>query len=171
MKNTLEPPDIFHVDAAKGWLELGDHIAANDELEKISARLRAHPDVLNVRWQIYARAKKWEACVEIAAAIIKVAPGRSDGWIHLSYALHELGRTQDAFDNLLPVTDKFPKLWTMPYNLSCYCAQLGRLNECQEWLKNAMAIDQHAVERAAIDDPDLKPLWDSMSGTLWKRTD
>jgi len=80
MKNTLEPPDIFHVDAAKGWLELGDHIAANDELENVSARLRAHPDVLDVRWQIYARAKKWEACVEIAAAIIKVAPGRSDGW-------------------------------------------------------------------------------------------
>jgi len=34
-----------------------------------------------------------------------------------------------------------------------------------------MAIDERAVNRAAIDDPDLKPLWDSMSSTLWKRTD
>jgi hypothetical protein len=33
-----------------------------------------------------------------------------------------------------------------------------------------MAIDEHAVKRVALDDPDLKPLWDSMSGTLWKRS-
>ena len=29
------------------------------------------------------------------------------------------------------------------------------------------AIDEHTVKRTAIDDPDLKPLWDSMSGTRW----
>jgi hypothetical protein len=34
-----------------------------------------------------------------------------------------------------------------------------------------MAIDERTVQRMAIDDPDLKPLWDSMSGTLWKRTE
>lgn len=33
-----------------------------------------------------------------------------------------------------------------------------------------MTIDEHTVKRAAIDDPDLKPLWDSMSGTLWERS-
>jgi len=26
-------------------------------------------------------------------------------------------------------------------------------------------------KRAAIDDPDLQPLWDRMSGTLWKRAE
>ena len=87
MKTTLEPPDRFHVVAAQGWLELGDHIAANDELEKVSARLRAHPDVLDVRWQIYARAEKWEACVDLAEAIIKLDTNRLDAWIHRSYAL------------------------------------------------------------------------------------
>ena len=52
-----------------------------------------------------------------------------------------------------------------------YCAQLGRLDECQAWFKKAMAADEKPVKQAAIDDPDLKPLWDPMSGTLWKRTD
>jgi hypothetical protein len=33
----------------------------------------------------------------------------------------------------------------------------------------AMSIDQRKVQVAGIDDPDLKPLWDSMSGTMWKR--
>jgi hypothetical protein len=50
-------------------------------------------------------------------------------------------------------------------------AQLGRLEECKAWFQKAMAIDEHAVKRAAIDDPDLKPLWDSMGGTFWKRTE
>jgi hypothetical protein len=45
----LEPPDSLHLQAAQGWLELGSHIEANEELEKIAPQLRAHPDVLKVR--------------------------------------------------------------------------------------------------------------------------
>ena len=153
MKTTLEPPDKFYVVAAQGWLELGDHIAANDELEKVSARLRAHPDVLDVRWQIYARAEKWEASADSAQAIIKLDPNRPDAWIHRSYAFHELGRTQAAFDQLLPVADNFPKVWTIAYNLSCYCARLGRMDESQEWLKRAMAIDENAVNSPSTNPP------------------
>ena len=69
------------------------------------------------------------------------------------------------------MADKFPAEPTLTYNLACYCAQLGRLDECKEWFRKAMAIDEQTVKRAAIDDPDLKPLWDSMSGTLWNRPD
>ena len=58
----LEPPDNFHLEAAKGWLDLGDHVLANGELEKITPNLRAHPDVLDVPWQIYAKAEKWGPC-------------------------------------------------------------------------------------------------------------
>jgi tetratricopeptide (TPR) repeat protein len=165
----LEPPDSHHLLAAQGWLELGSPIEANEELEQIAPQLRAHPDVLEIRWQIYAKEKKWEACVDVAAAIVQLDPKRPEAWIHRSFALHELKRTKEAFDLLLPAADQFPRIWTIPYNLSCYCAQLGRLDECQEWFKKAMAIDEHTVKRAAIDDPDLKPLWDSLSGTLWKR--
>jgi hypothetical protein len=50
----LEPPDGFHLLAAHGWLELGNHAEANEELEKIAPELRARPDVLKVRWEIYA---------------------------------------------------------------------------------------------------------------------
>ena len=102
--------------------------------------------------------------------IVKLDPNRPFGWIHRSFALHELKRTQEAFDLLLPVANRFSKVWTIPYNLACYCAQLGRLDECQAWFKQAMAIDEQAVKQAAMDDPDLKPLWDSMSATVWKCT-
>jgi tetratricopeptide (TPR) repeat protein len=139
----LPLPDLHHLRAASGWLELGDHLEANEELE---------------------------ACADIATTVIKLAPERHDGWIHRSFALHELKRTEEAFENLLPAAEQFPDVWTIPYNLACYCSQLQRLEEAEAWLKKAMEIDGDTVKRAAIDDPDLLPLWDSMSGTLWKRS-
>jgi tetratricopeptide (TPR) repeat protein len=169
--NPLPEPDSQHLRAAEGWLELGDHLEANEELERITPELRAHPDVLEVRWHIYAHAKTWEACVNIALTITTLAHERADGWILCSYALHKLKLPEEAFNQLAPVADRFPKVWTIPYNLACYCAQMGRLEESQRWLKKAMAIDGHAVEQAATNDPDLKPLWDGMGDTFWKRTD
>jgi hypothetical protein len=64
----LEPPDSIHLNASIGWLGLGNHLEANEELEQITPQMRVHPDVLEVRWQICAKEKKWEACVDIAAS-------------------------------------------------------------------------------------------------------
>ncbi|MDB6112704.1 MAG: hypothetical protein JWR69_4454 [Pedosphaera sp.] len=46
--NPLAPPDSQHLKAAQGWLELGIHVEANAELDKITATLRSHPDVLEL---------------------------------------------------------------------------------------------------------------------------
>ena len=90
-------------------------------------------------------------------------------WLSRSFALHELNRTREAFDLLLPVAEKFSQELVIPYNLACYCAQLGRFDQGREWFKKALAIDEKSARAAAIFDPDLKPRWDSMSGTIWKR--
>ena len=58
----LQHPDTLHLRAATGWLELGNHLEANEELEKITPQLGAHPDLLEVRWQIYAAAKEMGGC-------------------------------------------------------------------------------------------------------------
>jgi tetratricopeptide (TPR) repeat protein len=164
-------PDLHSLRAAQGWLELGNHLEANAELENIAPKLRSHPDVLEIRWHIFAKENKWEACVDIAAALVKLAPERSESWVHRSFALHALHRTQEAFDNLLPVAEKFPGVWQIPYNLSCYCSVLRRFDVAQHWFKKAIVIDDKNVQRAGIDDPDLKPMWDSMSTTVWKRSE
>ncbi len=165
----LDKPDIFHLSAAVGWLELGNWQEANEELERISPTLRGHPDVLEVRLQIFAKAGKWEPCIDLGDALVRMAPAQSFGWIHRSFALHELKRTQEAFDRLPPAATNFPKEWTIPYNLACYCAQLGRVDESKDWFQKAMTIDNKAPAKAAVGDADLKPLWDSMAGGLWKR--
>jgi predicted Zn-dependent protease len=157
----LPAADQHHLRAAEGWLGLGDWLSANDELEEITAQLRAHPDVLELRWQIYAAANKWEPCVDIAAAITKLAPDRPTGWIHRAYALHELKRTAEARDTLLPVVEGFPGNATLRYNLACYAAQLGDLPAARAWLEQAFAVSGHdqQLKLAALDDPDLEPLW------------
>jgi predicted Zn-dependent protease len=146
--------------AAEGWLELGCVREAEAELEGIAPSVRHHPAVLELRWQIHARAKQWEACVDVARAITQAAPKEPLGWIHLSYALHELKRTQEAWDNLLAIVDDFPKEPTMRYNLACYACQLGDLPEARRWLKKTLALGRKKeTKQMALEDLDLKPLW------------
>ena len=52
----------MHLKAAAGWIQLGDYDSANDELEKIRAEWRAHPDVLDLRWFIYSH-RRTVGCV------------------------------------------------------------------------------------------------------------
>jgi len=54
----LSETDQRHLLAAQGWVELGNHIEADSELDKIVNEYRVHPDVLEVRWAIYASQKQ-----------------------------------------------------------------------------------------------------------------
>ena len=134
-----------------------------DELEQITPENRAHPAVLAVRWQIYAKAKKWEAALDIASALIQLAPEHPFGWVHRSFCLHELKRTEEARDNLLRAVDKFPEDPIIRYNLACYECQLGRLEQAKNWLEKAFELgDPREMKLMALGDPDLEPLWQSL---------
>ena len=166
MAKPLELTDQRHLEAAQGWLELGNHLEANEELEQINAQYRAHPAVLEVRWQIYAKAKKWDSALDIASALVQLEPEEPLGWVHRSYALHELKRTAEARDNLLRVVDKFPISATMRYNLACYECQLGRLKQAKEWLEKAFKLgDAKQMRLAALEDPDLQALRENIGET------
>jgi predicted Zn-dependent protease len=156
---SLEHPDSFHLEAARGWLALGSPLEAENELERIGPKEREHLEVMEVWWEISARKTEWHRCVDLADSVIKAAPNRAQGYIHKSYALHELKRTQEAWDFLLPIAEKFPKNPTIKYNMACYGAQLGRMWEAEHWLKLAFTVGDEAELRAmALEDPDLKPL-------------
>jgi tetratricopeptide (TPR) repeat protein len=155
----LSPPDTHYLLAAQGWVELGNAAEAAMELERIAPELRGHPDVLEVRWEICARDQQWPACVELAQALERGDPQRPTGWIRHSFALHELKRTEEAYRRLAAVAGGFPGVWTIPYNLACYCSQLGKFDEAREWFKKAVAIDEPTVMKASLEDPDLKPMW------------
>jgi predicted Zn-dependent protease len=81
-------------------------------------------EILQLRWRIYADARKWEACLDIATALTTMTPERRFGWIHRAHALDKLGRTLEAKDLLLSVANDFEINLTMSYHLAQYCARL-----------------------------------------------
>lgn len=156
----LQPPDSHHWSAAEGWLELGNHREAELELNLISASEQERVEVMALRWSIEAQSKSWEKCTCVAARMIEIAPDHVFGWIHRSYALHELKRTKEARDLLFPAAELFPKNETIPYNLACYECQLGNKDEARQWLKRATRLSDPAeLKHQALADPDLEPLW------------
>jgi predicted Zn-dependent protease len=162
----LELRDQRHLDAAQGWFELGSCIEATEELEQITPDMRGHPSVLEVRFHIYAAAKKWEYAAEVAKAIAELVPESPFGFIHLAFSLHELKRTQEAWNVLLPVVEKFPKEHLIRYNLACYACQLGNLKAARDWLQKAIDLaGTNEVKLMALNDPDLEPLWKEIGKT------
>ncbi len=157
----LEAHHRSRLQAAIGWLELGNPIEAHNELEHLPAKLRAHPEVLNVRCEIYMRAKSWSGALTIAESLAATIPGKVQHWVRRSFVLHEMKRTQEAYDLLLPASEKFPKDWLVKYNLACYLAQLGRNDEAKPMIQQAFTLgDAKQIKAMALDDPDLAPLWE-----------
>jgi len=159
----LEFQDRRHLKAAEGWLELGNVLEANEELENITPEMRAHPDVLCLRWQVYAGAKKWEMAAEVARGISIAVPDSPFGWIHWAYSLHALKRTKEAYEVVNSVVAKFPDEYLMRYNMACYACQLGNLKEARVWLGKAIDLaGKKDIRLMALDDPDLQPLWNEI---------
>jgi hypothetical protein len=81
----LSTEDQRYLEAAQGWLILGDLIAADAELDNITPLFRVHPDVLGVRWHVYSKAQKWDAPFEIARFFVEQLPDDPFGWIHQAH--------------------------------------------------------------------------------------
>ncbi len=160
--NPLEPPDLHYLNAAKGWLELGNNLAAIEEWEKIDPSRRSHPDVLELGWCLYANSEKWESCLEIALALISLIPEKATHWIYLAYATRQAkanGLTS-ARKILLDALEVFPEDAGVLYNLACYSCQLGELKAAWIWLAKAFSLsDPDALKNKALNDADLEPLW------------
>ena len=160
----FEPPNTHYLNAAQGWLGLGDPDEAAGEFDRIDPALQHTPEVLEVRWQISATAQKWEECVLVGNALVASAPRQVLGWIHRSYALHELNRTKAAYDALLPAVERFPKEWLIQYNLACYSCRLQDQGRALRYLEQACKIgDPQQIKAMALQDTDLRELWERMT--------
>jgi tetratricopeptide (TPR) repeat protein len=158
-----------HVQAAEGWLGLGDAVSASDELEEITLEQQTHPAVLQVRYAIYGKREQWDMAAQVAEKLTPLLPNEPGTWINLAYATRRKtgGNIPAAKTILLAAESKFPRNYLIPFNLACYCSQLQEFDQAEQWLKKAAAIDERTVRKMAADDPDLKPLWATKGKTIW----
>ena len=163
----MEPfksPDDLHLDAAEDWLEKGNVMEANSGLNRVSPALRRHPDLLAVRYKVLAQAECWTECVAVAAAIIKIAPHSSLGWLQQSHALHQLKQIRMAMETLLPALKVFRDEIEIHRRVALYDCVLGNLNRAKQRLAETiqLAREQKCVDecrQAILNEPGLKPFW------------
>lgn len=157
----IEPPDSHYLSSATGWLELGNHLESNLELHKIDPLLRAHPDVMEVRWRIYARAKWWEAALDLSHAIVRLAPDRPSGYIFRALGLRRVKGLMSAWMSILPLVERFPNEPLICFYLACFGCQMGNMEGARQWLVKAAqrgVEDKERLMRLALGEPDLLPL-------------
>ena len=161
--NALTHTERFHIEAAEGWLMLGNTTEAHEELEHITGENSYHPAVLSMRWQVYAAAKWWEAAYVVSKALCELAPHSPETWICQANTVRNYKGVIDAWSLLLSIVSKFPQDPIIRYNLACYAAQLNLLEEACAWLVQAFELEESVeLKLAAVYDPDLQPLWEKI---------
>lgn len=161
----LAHQDALYLRAAEGWLELGLPAEALAEVQQLSTDQQHHPVALAVLWRVYSETGHWRKGVEVADELVQREPTNSVGWVHRSYALHELKRTQEAADLLRPALKLFPREEIIPYNLACYACRLGDSDEAKALLLAAFEIGPRAeIKRRAMSDPDFAEMRSIIAG-------
>jgi tetratricopeptide (TPR) repeat protein len=134
---------------------------ADAELDKIDPFNRAAPEILALRVEIYWKLKKWELMREIAKRLNEFEPNEVHWIVSYAFATRRAVSIEVAKKILLSAVSRFPKEAVILFNLACYECQLGRLDVAKDYLKKVFEIDP-SWRRAALDDEDLRPLWDAM---------
>ncbi len=117
--------------------------------------------MLQMRLFIHMRAKRWGEALKISQGICRASPEETVGFIHAAFCLHELGRTADAKLLLLSGPSALLGEATYHYNLGCYDAALGNIEDAQAHLRVSFKLDKKFREFART-DPDLRSVWDSL---------
>jgi len=139
--------------AAQGYLELGMAEEALAELSTLNLE-SVDPDIVELRLHILMQAKRWTEALSAAEELLRLTPEALPGYIHGAFALHELGRTEEARNLLLKGPPELRKDPTFHYNIGCYEAVLGNREAALLSLERSFSLDD-TYRDFARRDPDL----------------
>lgn len=166
----LQPPERFHVEAAKGWLELGNLVEAERELQGLRAPNDAHPEALQVQWRILATQKDWKGCLRVARRLRRVDRTHQSGWLHEATSLEELGQTTQARRILVRALKRFGPSSMVAFQMAHLSAhqQPEASDEARYWVGRAVDWANDAetgdwVRLCALRDPLLETIWIDLS--------
>jgi Flp pilus assembly protein TadD len=92
-----------------------------------------------------------------------VDPGTAGWWINLAYAPRRTDGLEIAKAILLRAQAIHPEDPRIAFNLACYACVSGRIAEARDRLGKAIKLNKD-IRQFALDDEDLKPLWDWIAG-------
>lgn len=157
---SFSPEDKTHLDAADGWIGLGNFLEANAELEEISASMRAAPEVLTLRWKIYSGLESWPLAIEVARTMAERFPDEPTWHMNHAYALRAIDRIEEAVKILRGIEDQFPDCWLLHFRLACYHASLGQSVSVLCHLERAIDVaGKLDIRSLALEEPALQKFW------------
>jgi len=145
--------------AAQGYIELEMPDEALRELDALSKEDQEREEVLQMRLFVFMRERDWDQALGVCALLRDIYPQCMTGFIHGAFCYHEMGRTQEAKDTLIQGPEHLLAEPTYHYNLGCYDAVLGNLEDARKHLKMSFQMDKKFREIAKY-DPDLKAVHD-----------
>jgi tetratricopeptide (TPR) repeat protein len=146
---------------AEGFAELGMYDDALAELDELGPDEQDVLEALRMRVEIILRKRDWKTALRLSLRACQLYPSESPGFIHAAFCLHELGRTEEAKGTLLDGPAKLLDEPVYYYNLGCYDAVLGNLNEAKAYLRASFRLDK-SFRDLAKNDPDLERIRDEL---------
>jgi len=127
------------------------------ELEELPDQLKEISVVLATWLEVYQRWEKWSEASSVAMRLAEIEPEESNWPVALAYAVRRSRGLIFAREILKQAGERFPDCATIHFNLACYAAQLGDLDEARFRLARAIQLDQGFAALAKT-DPDLQPI-------------
>jgi lipopolysaccharide biosynthesis regulator YciM len=153
----LDPQIHRRLVTAVGFAELSLFQDAVQELEELPDKLKEVAIVLATWLEVYQRWQKWSEASSVAQRLAEMEPDEANWPLALAYAVRRSRGLVFAQEILKQAGEKFPDCATIHFNLACYAAQLGDLDEARQRLRRAIQLDQ-AFAALVKTDPDLKPI-------------
>ena len=147
--------------AAEGYSELGMYSEALAELDELEEEQQDRLEALRARVEVVLRQRDWQSALRLSLRACKLHPGESAGFIHAAFCLHELGRTEEAKQTLLNGPSKLLEEAVYYYNLGCYDAVLGNLDQAKTYLRASFRLNK-SFKDMAKNDPDLQQIRDEL---------
>lgn len=143
---------------AQGYFELGLYEDSLEAIEELPPAQRTSIPIIQLQASIYMKLEAWHLLGAMGSALVRFKPEEAQHWMWFAYATRRSDSIESAEKILRDALNHHPDDGTVHYNLACYTAQIGRLDEARQFLTEAIRLDPD-YQKMALDDPDLEPLW------------
>jgi hypothetical protein len=154
----LNATDQIHLNAAAGYLQLGDAMDAWHQLEMIAPLNRAQTEVLSVRLAVCRALKDWALSEDIARLLIAREPHNV---MHVVALAEIMGRREGPVAAAAVyefAIDRFPDFALLRVSLAVELIKAGQVEDAKRVLRMAFELDPD-LRLVALDHPGLQRIW------------
>ena len=166
MKPDDDWPGRHHVEAAEGWLALGDWQEAKAELDLLGPAGRDHPEALRARADVFEVAGRWNAQTVVLEKLTHLEPDEIDHWLRLNAAQLLAGQPREALARLETILERHPDHPGLLFKLAVTQAALGAIRSAGRTLTKLFTLEHHKYARTyvplALQWNELAPLHDQL---------